>query len=59
MKNPRNQQNDTKRQDVQNKPAPENKDNLDSRKEKEPGYKDNNNKQGRKSNSHGRGEDGQ
>ena len=41
-----------------NMPKPENRDNLDSRKEKEDGYKDNNNKQCRKPNTKNKKEAG-
>lgn len=55
------QQEDQNRQQKRgqgNLPKPENKDNLDSRKEKEEGYKDNNNKQGRKPNTKNKNEAG-
>jgi hypothetical protein len=38
-------------QKVHNRPRPENKDDLDSRERKDTGYKDGNNKQGRKPNT--------
>ena len=53
MKNERKpqEQQPMKEQVANNKPRPENKDNLDSRERKDAGYKDGNNKEGRKPNT--------
>jgi len=51
MKGSRNENNSQSKQGHVNTPKPEIRDNLDSRKEKESGYHDHNNKQGIKANT--------
>jgi hypothetical protein len=58
MKGSRNENNRQSKQGHVNNPRPEIRDNLDSRKEKEANYKDNNNKQGKKSNTKDKNEAG-
>ena len=48
MKGSRKQENKQSKQQVGNRPIPDVRDDLDSRKEKEENYKDRNNKEGRK-----------
>ena len=59
MKNSRNARNKQSKQGKVNIPKPEIRDNLDSRERKDAGYKDHNNKRGRKPNSRDKDDAGQ
>ncbi len=58
MKKPVNQTRTQSKQQAENIPVPENRDNLDSRQHKEIDYKEKTNKEGRKSNSRDRDKHG-
>ncbi|MCD6063105.1 MAG: hypothetical protein K0R82_1016 [Flavipsychrobacter sp.] len=59
MKNSRKAENKQSKQGKVNIPKPEIRDNLDSRERKDAGYKDHNNKRGRKANTRDKDDTGQ